>query len=694
MKNPMRLMGPLPFGGLALLVLLLAVASPSPAELTYEQQQLIWRDFTATTDVFNIGFNSLQELAGDKETEKWLGDYGNMVLLMKIEQKITQEGDLHGAMKLIESKLTDMMVKKLVPNFHKWLGWIGLAKTAMQLINDFVFDPMVAEMSVSQYISARDDGLDMESAYAVTHGYGALIVRAKKEYRRQHGDAIFEPISGDLTPAWRDKFYKWLNGRLEMEYHKVLLDRMKWEMAAAAVEAEGELRALREQLRRELQNHVVEKIVLRPSTAELRPGEQVTFDATAVYKYKSAPRSADDVTGAATWSGGTADNVFLATSEHVGRKITITAEYAQLIGSATITVTEIDCGDFGVWNPDDQICDCDSGYVYDVDLVECVSTEPVEAAEVLERFEGPFYDAVELFDRHQQNFMSRLQSYAGVSAHEICADDELAFSYVQALAAAEEVDAIYYLALEEVTGKSYGQQITESLIGTERSGLWADELAAMDQLRLRLFRKDHARVQGEAEGLPDQLAQFAPGCDPEELIAEGERTTEEDQDAETGVTGTGDIPTGDGDGNGGGNGDGAGYWVGGSTGTDDKEFGSCSGGSLRLTAISYSFPERIYPDQPFVVEVYMRWTISGSNIYEVAIGTVAISPVDFNNLQELRPTASGSHTFRFTLNQAGNMYPNLGSFQIRIIVSGGIICDDGGGVDDARLVYYQEYHKP
>ena len=113
-----------------------------------------------------------------------------------------------------------------------------------------------------------------------------------------------------------------------------------------------------------------------------------------------------------------------------------------------------------------------------------------------------------------------------------------------------------------------------------------------------------------------------------------------------------------------------------------------------MTAISYSFPEKIWPDQEFVVEVNFRWTLSGSNIDEVAIGGTALSPVDYNNLQELRPTASGSHTFRFTMNQAGNINPNFGSFQIRINVVGGIICAAGSSMADARLVYYREYHKP
>ncbi len=512
-------------------------AMPDEAALTSEQKaEAAWQDFVNTDKAVGLTTHALQEAMGNEQTKQLLGRYGDVVTIIQVEKELFHSGDLAAAARILRDKFTDKMIERIAPDFHSWLGWMKWAKTGMELFKDFVFDPMVEQSQVDTYVGLREAGNSPQDAYAGVRGLGYAVERAKKDLRKKHGDQIFKKGTNELIPEWEDKLYRYIAATFEKQYHDKLLRDAQRRAKIAADEARKQLPELRAKLAQHLRQYRIAKIEIDPSGVELMPGEQVIFSATAVYQDPSAERSAQDITGTATWHGTTDGNVLKVTDDHVGRTLGITVEYAGVTGSAKIKVTGIDCGDHGRFNAKTGECDCDSAYTYDETLGECISDEEAAAEEVepvLGDLEYDFYDAVEIFNEHHQNFVSLLRSHAAGTAEEICADVNLAYSFTRAAVAYEIVNDLYFTALDKVGRDDTG--LDWDAIG---GGTYATGINVIDQIRLEMFRKDYHRVREAAESMPDELAQLAPGCDPEELLDTGAQIAETDQDAETGLEGT------------------------------------------------------------------------------------------------------------------------------------------------------------
>lgn len=654
-----------------LILVLLAIAPGNAgAVLTYEQREAIWNDFSQWDKAVGITATAYQEFLGTEASEKLIEGYGSAVFLMQLNKELLLTGDLGAAFQLVRDRIADSIIKELAPGFHSWLGWISAAKAGMELFKDLVFDPMVEQSQLDTYFGLRDAGYEPETAFASMRGIGHMMERAKVEFRRQRGDDPFVPGTNDLRPQIMPQFERFMQAGVETRYHEKLHRDFLERFDEETRKAEAELPRFRERLLAHLRQTQVGRVEIDPVTSVVRPGEQVALSATAIYADPGAPRSARDVSAEATWSGGTSDNIFLAAGEHVGRTITVTAEYAQIVGSAVITVISGECGEDGRWDDALGRCVCnDAALVWNHDLAECVPAEDEEgeADELLGDLEGEFYGAVRVFEESFGDFRARLQAMAGQPRELICSDVAVAFSLTRAAAAYDLVDFLLESARARVSELDAGARIH-----------------VMDEMRMTLFGRDHARIRNRAEGMPALLAQHAPGCDIEEVLAAGSRVAEGDQRAERGVDMTGGV------------GDGGGVDPGGlrfvpqgNPIRQEKTSARCSGGSLNLNVTSVQLPTEIRADAgTYTISVSLSWTSSGSAREDVSV-VVSVQLAEEQRMSDDFGTWSGSRSLQFTFDSSVVDFGQPVT-AVSVNILAGIMCT-GGSADGAYVQVVQPY---
>ncbi|MFC1571959.1 hypothetical protein ACFL6M_00010 [Candidatus Eisenbacteria bacterium] len=675
MRRSRRTVRTITAGGIAALLLWRLVVAPAmaDADVDHARQQAVAADVRNLDKACVVPTTVLQELWGDKRTEKLLEKYADAILVIRVSHELMGTGDINAAAKLIDGKIGATLLKRLAPRFDKWFTWFSWAKTGMELYKDFVFDPMVERSQVETYIGLRKAGLKREDAYAGVRGFPHTIERLKKDYKNLYPRKMNR--NGTVSKEWEEDFRKFVLASYESKYldqvHREALARF----AAAAAEARAQLDELRAQIQIFLEDYAVASVELEPASAKLRPGEQASFIAVAVYAGKGAERSAAEITADAAWSGGTSDNIFLAKENDVGKDFAVKAKYGKLTGTASISVVEPDCGDDGRWDVDARKCVCESGH-WNEDLGECVSEEPEsdgEVKEVLSDLEHDFYGAVDSFDEHYEDFVARLQALGGSEPEVICADANLGFSFDRAAVSYLLVHE-YYLDAWELLGRA-DKGLNFHAIS---AGNYTDDVHVRDQIRMEMFRKDYTRIEGLADpGMDNLLAQYSPGCDSEDLLDRGSRSAEVDQNAESGI----DIPGGETIIPGGGEGacgDVTCYVSQGPVLRELQGSGSCSGGSANVRITSVSFPSEIREDQSSVtVEISFSWSSSGSGREDVT----AVASVWLMNTPKQSPaysSFSGSRTFRATFNRSALDFTQPAASCVAMVTVG-VDCGAGGG---------------
>ncbi|OPZ72234.1 MAG: hypothetical protein BWY83_00756 [bacterium ADurb.Bin478] len=670
-------------------------------ELTFEQIEAIKKDLGRETDKLGMVAHVLQEFMGDEDTEPIIDFYANGLLMVNMSLELAQTGDLEAAAKLLIEKMADdacsEIIKKQMPAIDSWMGWISWAKTGMELFKDIYFDPTVESDQMQRYIYLRESAGDFSEdaiadAYASLQGAPHLLERGKQEFRKQYGDMAFVEGTDDLLPRWREKWLTFVAANMERKYQEIVHQRMVARFQAEAEAVQKQLPEMREKVLELLERTKVDRVVIEPAVSRIPVDGRVTFSATAIYAHPLAPVAARDVTRECTWSaaGGIDGNVFMAGKAHLlpDQPITVTATYGGetgLQGTATVYVFA-DCGAYGHWNSVSKECECDSGYVYDETLDECVSKSPREQGEeiqeVLADMERPFLEAVKTFDQHFDNFVAGLSSLAGSSAEAICTNANLAFSFARAGVAYELVHSYYLHSLELVFGlKKEPDWERLTLQGYD------PQVHVLDWYRLELFHKENQRVSERGESLPTLLAQYAPGCDAENLIDLGARTAEIDQNAETGIDGDQIAWTG-GNGGGGGSGGELRFVRSGQVITQIDKQASCTGGALTLNVTTPVFPSEIRPGESVTLSVTFNWSITGSQVEDNAVIAVVHFSDQIKEGQEFT-TFSGTRTqnFTFTATESAFLQPAWG---IVVAVSGVVLCEGGSG-DSATSQYIQGY---
>ncbi|MBD3297637.1 MAG: hypothetical protein GF341_03200 [candidate division Zixibacteria bacterium] len=659
-------------------VLLLVVFPASYADPTYEQQQEIWKDFSNTDKAAGIAFHVFQEAMGNDETQQFIDDYADAVTLIKVHHELFQTGSLSGAVTVIKDRLQDKLIAKLAPDFNWWLGWMKAAKAGMELFKDFVFDPMVEQSQIDTYVGLRESGLDPEDAFAGVRGYGYIVERGKKEFRKEYGDLPFQTGTNELLPKWRADFREYIKAGMENAYHRKLHRDLLERSRQLAAEAEAKLPAMRDRLLTILRQYRVAKVELSPATASLNVGDQVVFDAIGIYADPSAPRSATDVTAQCTWSGGTDDNVFVATEKDAGRTVTIIADYYGVTGAATVTVLDADTTE----SIDDALADVRE----DEEEGEGEETGEDAEDEILDDIQRQFDEAVRRFGEHHNDFIARLQSLAGESSDAICGDGTLAFSLAAASDAFLDVEGYYTDALAAV--RLAGNL---SAAATGRTPTAAEDfdpanvegLGVFDQIAMRMMQEDYAAVLADVEDMGTRLDELAPGCDPEEMLDAGRRVAESDQDPESGVDiagGTGVV------------GDGGGElrFEADQLGSETDFSASCTGGSMTLNMDPPTFPQQILPDGSYTVSVSVSWSTSGSQIKDVSMLVSILINQELRVEREFE-TFSGSRTVTATVRGSDVDFGEQ-VIAMSVVVGGGLMCENNSS-DGLGAVYNQVYFR-
>ena len=688
------------------LILQWAAAPLAADELTFEQIEAIKKDIGQEAGKIGMTAHVLQEFMGDEQTKDIIDFYANGLLMVNISLELAQTGDLEAAARMLIEKAADDacsdLIKKHMPGFSSWMGWISWAKTGMELFKDIVWDPTVASDQMQIYINMREMGGDSEDAiadaYALLPGAPHILERGKHEFRRVYGDLAFVEGTDDLLPPWKEKWETFVAANMERKYQEILHQRMVARFQAEAAEMQKQLPEMRAQVLELLERTRVDRVVVDPAVSRIPVDGRVTFSATAIYAHPLAPVAASDVTRECAWSaaGGIDGNLFNATKAHLlqDQPVTVTATYGGepgLAGTATVWVFA-DCGAYGHWNSVSKECECDTGYVYDETLDECVSKKPREEGEAIEEvlaeMEPQFHQAVKAFDQHFDNFAAGLQALAGSSPEAICSNANLAFSFARAGAAYDLVHSYYLHSLELVFGLKKDPD-------WERLTLqgYDPQVHVLDWYRLEIFHKEHQRVSERGESLPTLLAQYAPGCDAENLIDLGARTAEIDQNAETGIDGdqiawTGGDSGSGGGGGGGGSSGGLRFVRSGQVISQIDKQASCSGGALTLNVTAPAFPNEIRPGESVTLSVTFNWSITGSKVEDNAVTSVVYFGNQMKEGQEFT-AFSGTRTQNFTFTATASDF-QLPAMSIVVGVTGFVVCEGGSG-DSATSQYIQGY---
>ena len=123
---------------------------------------------------------------------------------------------------------------KLPAQYLSAITWFSWAKSAMELLKDFVVDPALTDFQLDIYGEARK-ALEPADAIALIPSYGHARIQVLKQFHKQYGNSAF--VDGQkatqLLPRWQQKFDAYLNGWYEMQYQKRLTEQTKQKLQQA-----------------------------------------------------------------------------------------------------------------------------------------------------------------------------------------------------------------------------------------------------------------------------------------------------------------------------------------------------------------------------------------------------------------------------------------------------------------------------
>ncbi|MBI5867339.1 MAG: hypothetical protein HZB43_03485 [candidate division Zixibacteria bacterium] len=644
----------------------LVLTIPAFAGLTHAQEEAIWRDFSNWDKGVNVGSKVLQELAGDEGTEAMLEDYGNAVLVISVSKELFHSGDLEAAVLLIKDKLQDKAIEKITPGFSAWLGWMTWAKSGMELFKDVVFDPMVEQSQIDTYIGLRDAGNSPEDSYAGVRGLGYSIERAKAEFKKQYGDNVFQEGTNDLLPKWEGRFLQFVKAGFESKYLEKLHRETLAAFKKAAKEASARVPAYRERMQALLRRYAVKSVVLEPSTAKVKPGESVVFSAIAVYADKSSDRSAEDVTADAKWTGADG-NVFKA-----GKKtgtFVVTASYAGVAGSATVIVEDEGSDRKSV----EELLE-DFGKEGDGETRPRLTT----GKELLVGIQREFDKAHAEFERCRHDADGRLRSLASEPADVICADVSLAAAYACLESQFDRCAELHREAHGTLTQASPGTRWQDMDMNSDVIPEATCGINPMDQITIILLNTKYQAAKNDRAETRTQLQSVAPGCDPEDLADAGSRPSNSNERGRSDPGGEGNS----GGQSGGAVGDGVRFekmgapaLPNGSSATD-----RCQGGGVSISVTTPDFPDVIRPDQTYTLDVKVTWTVTGSNVEDIAFrGMLWFMGAGAMESEELT-SRNGSRTLHYTVDSRALDFGERAN-TITVIFGGRITCEGDSSAD-------------
>lgn len=189
-------------------------------DLSWEQQQTLKQWFARNNEFVGLNKQIIDKfLSDDHRFKKFLGDYADALVAVGVMNNLANAED-YAALETISLFATGKAMGKYFPSMSKALGWFSWAKTGMQVFKDFVFDPYLIRTQINQY-SNRRRALEPKDAIVNVRAIGNIKPQMLAEYRKQHGDSVFQEISPSglrLLPRWERKFDKFMLAYFENQH--------------------------------------------------------------------------------------------------------------------------------------------------------------------------------------------------------------------------------------------------------------------------------------------------------------------------------------------------------------------------------------------------------------------------------------------------------------------------------------------
>jgi hypothetical protein len=235
------------------IVLGMLLSPVSAAPLTNEQKDALRDYFDANDKIASFGSKPL-ELLDKPGLNDFFEQYGNALLLVRIGNDLQGANDWDALKKVFE-KLGDVGIKKLasldpsIASFASAFGWFGWAKTGMELVKKFAYDPGVTSLALQMYSARRQEGAEPSDA-VVNIPFGPMRALAQEEFFKNYNkDLLLEPGSKDkMRPEWEAKLDQFLNSWMEDLYQQSLAEKAKQALVAKATEAKTQVPGLEKQL--------------------------------------------------------------------------------------------------------------------------------------------------------------------------------------------------------------------------------------------------------------------------------------------------------------------------------------------------------------------------------------------------------------------------------------------------------------
>ena len=219
------------------------------APLTDEQKGALRDYFDANDKLASFGSKAL-ELLDKPGLNAFFEQYGDALLMVRIGNDLQSANDQE-AMKKVFEKLGDVAIKKLakldpsIAAFSAAFGWFSFAKTGMELVKKFVYDPGVTSLAVQMYGARREEGNSPEDS-AFNIPFGPMRALAQEEFFKTYSkDALLLPGSKDrMRPEWEAKLDQFLNAWMEDLYQQALAEKARQVLLAKVAAARTEVAGL------------------------------------------------------------------------------------------------------------------------------------------------------------------------------------------------------------------------------------------------------------------------------------------------------------------------------------------------------------------------------------------------------------------------------------------------------------------
>ena len=194
--------------------------------LTQEQELEYYKWWENRGKEFGVAKHVFDQMLEDESlVKKDLGKIADGLKAIDIMQKLAQAKDQDAAKAVIQTA-GEKLLEKSMPGFNAWLGWISWAKSAMELIDKYYFQPWILKREIDKYIRNRE-AMSGEDVDLDADNIGYLLEKMWVNKEGYDNNNIRDKNGKLLTP-WETRYKQFRRDFLNEHYQKKLeLDRLK-----------------------------------------------------------------------------------------------------------------------------------------------------------------------------------------------------------------------------------------------------------------------------------------------------------------------------------------------------------------------------------------------------------------------------------------------------------------------------------